>query len=123
MLPVIPLLCVPPDHAAGQMSDAAEVLLCVYERVMEVAGGLGRPSGIDATFGLVVREEVHCHRCGKVTHQSSYTQYFHNTQVRAARASGPKATARVWRLAMLRGNAKYGLVQLLGCSGQFMLAC
>lgn len=34
------------------MNDAAEVLLSVYEKVVEVAATLGRPAGIDATFGL-----------------------------------------------------------------------
>ena len=45
----------PPTLLAGEMNDAAEVLLCVYEKVMEVAGALGRPAGIDATFGLQAR--------------------------------------------------------------------
>lgn len=63
------------------MSDAAEVLLCVYERAMEVAARQGRPACVDATFGLAVAESVHCHRCGKVTQQSDYVQYCYNTQV------------------------------------------
>ncbi|KAL4450742.1 hypothetical protein ABPG77_001098 [Micractinium sp. CCAP 211/92] len=64
----------------GEMNDAAEVLLAIYERVMEVAAGRGRPAGIEPTFGLSVREEVHCPSCSKATHQTSYTQYFYNTQ-------------------------------------------
>ena len=63
------------------MSDAAEVLLSLYERVMEAEGGLVRPSQLIGTVGLEVREEVHCGQCGKATHQASYTQYFYNTQV------------------------------------------
>ena len=47
---------------------------------MEAAAGLDRPAGIEPTFGLSVREEVHCPSCGKATHQASYTQYFYNTQ-------------------------------------------
>ncbi|KAL4433799.1 hypothetical protein ABPG75_000240 [Micractinium tetrahymenae] len=64
----------------GEMNDAAEVLLSIYERVMEAASQMGLPAGIKPTFGLSVREEVHCSHCGKDTHQTSYTQYFYNTQ-------------------------------------------
>jgi len=48
---------------------------------MSASAALGRPAFIDDTFGLAVREEVHCRKCGLTTHQSSYTQYFYNTQV------------------------------------------
>ncbi|KAL4433796.1 hypothetical protein ABPG75_000237 [Micractinium tetrahymenae] len=64
----------------GEMNDAAEVLLSIYERVIEAASQMGLPAGIEPTFGLSVREEVHCSHCGKDTHQTSYTQYFYNTQ-------------------------------------------
>lgn len=63
------------------MSDAAEVLLSLYERVMEAEARLGLPSQLISAVGLEVREEVHCGQCGKATHQASYTQYFYNTQV------------------------------------------
>ena len=72
-----PCPCLP----AGEMSDAAEVLLSLYERVMEAEARLGLPSQLISTVGLEVREEVHCGQCGKATHQASYTQYFYNTQV------------------------------------------
>ena len=68
-------------HGAGEMNDAAEVLMCIYERVSEAAQEQARPVGIDAIFGLTVREEVHCSQCRKTTHQTSYTQYFYNSQV------------------------------------------
>ncbi|PRW57724.1 ubiquitin carboxyl-terminal hydrolase [Chlorella sorokiniana] len=64
----------------GEMNDAAELLLCVYEKVMEAEGPSGRANELAATFGLAVREEVHCAACGKTTHQNAYTQYFYNTQ-------------------------------------------
>jgi len=38
---------------------------------------------LQRTFGLEVREEVHCPACSKSTHHSSYEQFFYNTQVRA----------------------------------------
>lgn len=38
-----------------------------------------RPSQV---FGLAVTEAVNCSKCGDTTHQSQYTQYFYNTQVR-----------------------------------------
>ena len=50
-------------------------------QAMEAAARLQLPADIDAIFGLPVREAVTCHRCTKTTHQTSYTQYFHNTQV------------------------------------------
>ena len=41
------------------MNDAAEVLLCIYEKAMDVAKALGRRSGIDETFGLQARMRLH----------------------------------------------------------------
>ena len=64
------------------MSDASEVLLTIYERIRGVSEEAA--AAVDAFFGLQVAEEVHCGACGKVTHQTSYTQYFYNTQVGAA---------------------------------------
>lgn len=79
-----PLSCGPPPAPpAGEMNDAAEVLLSVYDKVMEVAAGLDRLAGVDATFGLAVEESVHCRVCGKDSLQTSYTQYFYNTQASA----------------------------------------
>lgn len=61
------------------MNDAGEVLLSIYERVMGVADPAGH--AVNALFGLCVSEHVQCGACGKATHQNTYTQYFHNTQV------------------------------------------
>ena len=61
------------------MNDAGEVLLTIYERVMGVSPAAA--AAVDATFGLSVSEHVQCSSCRKVTQQSSYTQYFYNTQV------------------------------------------
>lgn len=46
-----------PSHppAPGEMNDAAELLLCVYEKVMEAEGAGGRGAELAATFGLAVR--------------------------------------------------------------------
>lgn len=49
---------------------------------MDLDSRLGQPRSIDCTFGLAMREEVHCSACGKTTQQCSYTQYFYNTQAR-----------------------------------------
>ena len=72
------LLC-PLPFPAGEMNDAGEVLLSIYERVMGVSSAAA--AAVDATFGLSVSEQVQCSSCRKVTQQSSYTQYFYNTQV------------------------------------------
>ena len=61
------------------MSDAGEVLLTIYERIQGVSTEAA--AAVDAAFGLRVAEAVHCGACGRVTHQTSYTQYFYNTQV------------------------------------------
>ena len=37
------------------MNDAAELLLCVYEKVMEAEAAGGRGAELAATFGLAVR--------------------------------------------------------------------
>ena len=66
------------------MNDAGEVLLTIYERVMEVLPQQegAQASPIQRSFGLPVDEHVHCHSCGRVTQQCSYTQFYHNIQVR-----------------------------------------
>ncbi|KAI3434593.1 hypothetical protein D9Q98_002662 [Chlorella vulgaris] len=71
--------------AVGQMQDPAEVLLCLYDKVMEATAATGCLTSINTIFGLLVREEVACHRCGQVSHQSCYTQYFHHTQATTLR--------------------------------------
>ena len=67
----------------GEMNDAGEVLLTLFEHVMGVAPAAA--AAVDATFGLSVSEHVQCSACCKVTQQSSYTQFFYNTQVRTSR--------------------------------------
>ena len=67
------------------MNDAGDVLLTLYERVMAVSQEGG---AINSIFGLPLTEHVRCHSCGLTTQQSSYMQYFHNTQARAGGASG-----------------------------------
>lgn len=69
------------------MNDAGEVLLTIYERVMGVSRAAA--AAVDAIFGLSVSEHVQCSSCRKVTQQSSYTQYFYNTQVGGGVAGSP----------------------------------
>ncbi|KAL4450739.1 hypothetical protein ABPG77_001095 [Micractinium sp. CCAP 211/92] len=84
----------------GEMQDAAEVLLCAYERIiqayeeqrsrqLQAAGGAAlppsTPTELQLTFGLAVREEVHCGSCGKTTHQAAYEQFFYTTQATGLR--------------------------------------
>ncbi len=66
---------------AGEMSDSAEVLDVLYQQIKQAAMQRGLAAGVDAVFGLGVREAVDCSACHKTTHQTSYTQHFYNTQV------------------------------------------
>ena len=43
-----------PHCSPGEMNDAAELLLCMYEKVMEAEGASGRATELAATFGLAV---------------------------------------------------------------------
>ncbi len=63
------------------MNDAGEVLLTIYERVMEVSGQDDGP--VQRIFGLPVAEHVQCHSCSRVTQQNSYTQFYQNITVRS----------------------------------------
>ena len=131
----------PPPLPAGEMNDAGEVLLTLYERAMGVsegaasagergegalraAGGsagaaqwrararLRQPTptsviachqaappappphpmyAVNEIFGLPVSECVRCHKCGRTTHNSSYTQYFYNIQACRGRGGGGHA--------------------------------
>ena len=47
------------------MNDASEVLYTLYE---SINGAAGAASPVDATFGLSVKEGVHC-QCGTITHK------------------------------------------------------
>jgi hypothetical protein len=67
-------------HAAGQMSDAGEVLLAIYGRIEALSPAAAQ--ALAAVFGLGVQEYVYCERCEKKSRSHSYTQYFYNTQVR-----------------------------------------
>lgn len=58
-------------RCAGEMNDAAEVLLTLYNCVRAAAG----EAELDAVFGLAMREYVNCSACGLDTHAYSYTQY------------------------------------------------
>eukprot|EP00887_Chlorella_sp_A99_P005123 scaffold25.g5123.t1 len=71
----------------GEMSDAGEVLLTIYEHI----GGVSQEAAdqVDACFGLRVREAVHCGQCGRTTQQNEYTQFFFNTQATSLRVMGP----------------------------------
>jgi hypothetical protein len=65
------------------MNDAAEALDAIYQQIQLAARQQGLPAGVDELFGLWVKEAVDCSRCGKTTHQSSYTKFLYSAQVRA----------------------------------------
>ncbi|KAL4450736.1 hypothetical protein ABPG77_001092 [Micractinium sp. CCAP 211/92] len=78
---------------AGEMNDAGEVLLTLYERTIRT--GAAAEDAVNAIFGLSVEEQVKCARCGKATHCSSYTQFFCNVQAAALQqAFGTTASRR-----------------------------
>ena len=70
------------------MNDAGEVLLTIYELINQGVAALRQygmaadVADLDAIFGLAVHEYVHCSACQLSSHDSHYTQYFYNTQVR-----------------------------------------
>ncbi|KAL4433818.1 hypothetical protein ABPG75_000259 [Micractinium tetrahymenae] len=64
----------------GEMNDAGEVLLTIYESIQAVEQAQGLPSSVQACMGLTVKEAMHCKSCKVVTHRSDYTQYFYNAQ-------------------------------------------
>ena len=67
------------------MSDAAEVLAAVFERLE--ASEMGRAM-VRAVFGCHVREQLHCYNCSRDTHQSAYCQYLYNASAAGIRAQG-----------------------------------
>ncbi|PRW56655.1 ankyrin repeat [Chlorella sorokiniana] len=75
----------------GEMSDAGETLLAMYESIREAHPAAG--AALDALFGLRVREEVVCRdpACRKVTHDHEYTQHFFNTRATALRGAVAQA--------------------------------
>ena len=75
--------------AAGEMSDAAEVLNVVTERLDLAEEGRAMAQ---AVLGCHIREQMHCLRCGRDTRQKSYCQYLFT-----ASASGLREQASVMR--------------------------
>jgi uncharacterized UBP type Zn finger protein len=58
---------------AGEMSDAGELLLVLFEHMKGVAPAVAG-AAVDAVFGLRVAEAVECQSCGRETQQCRYTQ-------------------------------------------------
>lgn len=77
----------------------APQIIQVYEeqrsRQLQTAGAAASPPStpteLQLTFGLAVREEVHCGSCGKTTHQAAYEQFFYTTQARERVGGGGTA--------------------------------
>ncbi|KAA6426044.1 MAG: hypothetical protein FRX49_03896 [Trebouxia sp. A1-2] len=61
----------------GEMSDAGEVVMALYEQLAPVAAKANQPGLLDHMFGLHVKEEVHCCKCSATTHEHEYVQYFY----------------------------------------------
>ncbi|KAL4433821.1 hypothetical protein ABPG75_000262 [Micractinium tetrahymenae] len=68
----------------GEMNDAGEVLLTIYESIQAVEQAQHLPSSMEAVVGLPVQEGVYCPTCELASHKTSYTQYFYNAQASAA---------------------------------------
>lgn len=62
-----------PSLAAGEMSDAGELLLVLFEHV-KAAAPPAAAAAVEAAFGLQVAEAVRCTKCGMVTQEGRYTQ-------------------------------------------------
>ncbi|KAK9808996.1 hypothetical protein WJX72_007602 [[Myrmecia] bisecta] len=72
----------------GEMNDASEVLLVLYEALKGAQDSKGVPEEqqlVERSFGLHVTEAVCCGACDLRTQESAYTQYFYNTSVAALR--------------------------------------
>ena len=67
------------------MSDAAEVLAAVFERLEASAAGRAM---VWAVFGCHIREQLHCYNCSRDTHQSAYCQYLYNASAAGIRVQG-----------------------------------
>ncbi|KAL4433789.1 hypothetical protein ABPG75_000230 [Micractinium tetrahymenae] len=76
----------------GEMNDAGEVLLTLYERTISM--GAAAELAVKSIFGLPVEEQVDCVHCGKTTHCNSYTQFFYNIQAAALQQPPGGATPR-----------------------------
>ena len=66
------------------MSDAAEVLAAVFERLE--ASEAGRAM-VRAVFGCHIREQLHCYNCSRDTHPSAYCQFLYNASAAGIRRS------------------------------------
>ena len=86
----------PAPTRAGEMSDAGETLLLMFEKVREASPATA--AALDDLFGLHEREAVVCTdpRCGKTSHQNAYVQYFFNTRVGVHYGERLRAEAREW---------------------------
>lgn len=89
--PNLPLLnAIPPTDVLlsltfpGEMSDACEVLIALYDSLKAMAQP-SLQSLPDEVFGLKVHENVHCEACGKDTNQIEYTAHFHTTAAASLR--------------------------------------
>ncbi|KAL4450740.1 hypothetical protein ABPG77_001096 [Micractinium sp. CCAP 211/92] len=67
----------------GEMSDAGETLLSMFEQIQDASHG--SRATLDRLFGLRVAESAKCSHCGAVTHKNAYTQFFYNTRASALR--------------------------------------
>ncbi|KAK9808861.1 hypothetical protein WJX72_005355 [[Myrmecia] bisecta] len=83
----------------GEMNDASEVLLVLYEALKGAQDSKGVPEEqqlVERSFGLHVTEAVCCGACDLRTQESAYTQYFYNTSAAALRqmkAAQPAGTS------------------------------
>lgn len=64
------------------MNDAAEVLEAIFESLKVMADGTDI---VNRSFGINMEEKVHCHQCGKDTHEHKYTEHFHTVSATALR--------------------------------------
>ncbi len=69
----LPAASASPSCPAGEMSDASELLMVLYEHLKAAGKGTAGDS-VDDAFGLRVAEGVTCSSCGKETHANRYTQ-------------------------------------------------
>lgn len=77
------LACLPGSRfQMGEMSDAGEVVMALYEQLAPVATKANQPGLLDHIFGLHVKERVHCYKCFVSTHEHDYTQYFYNVMAK-----------------------------------------
>jgi hypothetical protein len=71
--------------AVGEMADAGELLLTLYERINAACSAIGIASVVDSVLGVKLSQAVHCQTCGKSTHETSHLQYFMHVSATALR--------------------------------------